>query len=69
MYLETLDPMIPASDRNPPPPDLDALRNEGIPTVSAQEFDDSLDELGERRRKLLALIELDARQWPDPREK
>ena len=68
-YLETLDPMIPASDRTPPPPDLDALPDEGIPTVSAEEFDKSLDELRERRRKLLALVELDARQWPELEER
>lgn len=55
---------IQPADRTPPPPDLDRLRDRDIPTVSDETFDDSLDELAERRRNLLATVEADAWHWP-----
>lgn len=64
-YLQTLNAaFIQPADEAPPPPDLDRLRDEGIPTASDEEFEDALDELDERRRKLLATVEADAWYWP-----
>ncbi len=64
-YLKTLDKaFIDPADDVPPPPDLDRLGGEGIPTVSDEEFADALDDLAERRRKLLGVVEADAWHWP-----
>jgi len=64
-YLETLhSAFITPADRTPPPPDFDSLRNAGIPTVSDEEFEESVAELETRRRTLLGLVESDARDWP-----
>jgi hypothetical protein len=64
-YLQTLNSMhVPLADEPPPSPDLDRLRDAGIPTVSDEEFADSLDDLSERRRKLLAVVRADAWNWP-----
>ncbi|WP_336344511.1 ion channel [Halalkalicoccus ordinarius] len=64
-YLQTLDnAFIDPADQLPPAPDLDRLRDAGIPTVSDEEFDDAMEDLDERRRRLLAMIEADARYWP-----
>lgn len=63
-YLDTLASSIPTADRTPPPPDIDSLQNAGIPVVSDEEFANSLEELEERRRKLLGVVESDVRQWP-----
>ncbi|MFD1600822.1 hypothetical protein [Halobellus rarus] len=52
------------ADEPPPPPDSDRLRSEGVPTVSDDEFADALDELSERRRKLLGIVTADAWHWP-----
>ncbi|MFC6941087.1 ion channel [Salinirubellus sp. GCM10025818] len=52
------------TDRTPPPPDLDAVREAGIPTVTEERFAESVDDLAERRRMLLGLVETDAREWP-----
>ncbi|MEA1932423.1 MAG: potassium channel family protein [Euryarchaeota archaeon] len=64
-YLELLrSAFIQPADRTPPPPDLDSLREAGIPTVSEEAFDGSLAEMADRRRALLGLVEDDLRQWP-----
>jgi hypothetical protein len=64
-YLDTLDTaFIQPADDVPPLPELDRLREEGIPTVSGEEFADSLEELADRRRKLLGVAEADAWHWP-----
>jgi hypothetical protein len=63
-YLDTLESTIQSADHTPPPPDIDALEETGIPTVSPDEFSESLEELADRRRKLRAVVEDDARQWP-----
>jgi hypothetical protein len=64
-YLETLNKaFIDPADEEPPPPDLDPLRAEGIPTVADDEFADVLEELSERRRKLLGIVKADAWHWP-----
>ncbi|SDR31831.1 potassium channel family protein [Natronobacterium texcoconense] len=64
-YLETLDAaFIEPADEVPPKPDLERLREEGIPTVSDAEFGDELEDLSERRRKLLGIVRADAWEWP-----
>jgi len=43
-YLETPNnAFIDPAERVPPPPDLDRLREEGVPTVTDEEFADALD--------------------------
>ncbi|WP_265112193.1 potassium channel family protein [Halosolutus halophilus] len=64
-YLETLDTaFIEPADEVPPPPELDRLREEGIPTVDDEAFADALADLTERRRRLLGVVEGDAWEWP-----
>lgn len=64
-YLETLNnAFIEPAEEPPRSPDLDRLRDEGVPTVPDSEFADALDELTERRRKLLAVVNADAWHWP-----
>jgi hypothetical protein len=64
-YLETLNnAFIEPAEEPPPPPDLDRLRTESVPTVSDREFADALDDLTERRRKLLGIVNADAWHWP-----
>lgn len=64
-YLETLGHSFATeSDTTPPDPDLSVLRESGVPTVSDEAFDDSVDELDARRRALLGVVDADARQWP-----
>lgn len=67
-YLDALESTVQKADRTPSPPDINSLDERGIPTVSTDEFDASLDDLEERRRKLLAIVEDDARQWPRSKE-
>lgn len=64
-YLGTLrGSFIRPAAHAPPPPDLASVRAHGIPTVNGSEFVDAVDELDERRRTLLGLVESDAREWP-----
>ncbi|WP_135366651.1 potassium channel family protein [Halosimplex halophilum] len=64
-YLNTLDTaFVEPAQRTPPAPALGVLRDSGIPTVSDQQFDESLDSIDDRRRTLLGLIEADERRWP-----
>lgn len=63
-YLDMLSSAVPSADQTPSAPDLEVLRKNGIPTVSDDEFTESLEKLTDRRRQLLGLIEADARQWP-----
>ena len=68
-YLQTRSRTSGApAPETPPPPDLDRLRDADIPTVSDEEFAAALDDLEERRRKLLAAVEADAWHWPPLRE-
>lgn len=67
-YLGLLQSHVGRADRTPPSPDLESLHERGIPTVSDDEFNSSLDELSERRRTLLGIINSDARQWPSHEE-
>lgn len=63
-YLEAFTDTVDPADRTPPAPDLDRLREAGIPTVSDEEFADALDDLEERRRQLLAVVEDAGWDWP-----
>lgn len=63
-YLETLNSaFIRPADETPPPPDLDRLQDDAVPTVSEDEFIDDLEGLNERRRKLLGVMTADAWHW------
>jgi hypothetical protein len=64
-YARTLDAaFIEPADRAPPPPDLDRLREAGVPTVRGDEFVDAAADRREVRRKLLAGVRNDEREWP-----
>ncbi|MFP9191635.1 potassium channel family protein [Natronosalvus vescus] len=68
-YLETLESaFIEPADEAPPPPNLEALRDAGIDTVSDDAFEDALEEHADRRRRLLGVVRADAWHWP-PRER
>lgn len=65
-YLETVQSsFLDPSNDSPPSLELHWLREAGVPTVSDEEFADSLDALERRRRRLLGLIESDLREWPN----
>ncbi|WP_432419614.1 ion channel [Halobacterium zhouii] len=64
-YLEVLSSsFVEPADRAPPPPDVDAIRDAGVPVAPDREFESSVADLTGRRRLLLGLVESDARQWP-----
>lgn len=64
-YLDTLGTaFIDPADEVPRKPDLERVRDEGIPTVDEAEFDEALEGLTERRRKLLGVVRGDAWYWP-----
>lgn len=48
----------------PSPPDLGELRAAVIPALPHSEFERNLENLDERRRKLLSVVEADAWNWP-----
>ena len=65
-YLETLhSAFVDPADQPPPALELHSLRKAGIPTVSDEEFADSLETENDRRRQLLGLVESDFREWPN----
>ncbi|SEP31883.1 Ion channel [Halogranum amylolyticum] len=63
-YLEMVDEMFIPPDDAPTAPELDALRQAGVPTVSDEEFADSLRDIETRRRRLHGITDADARPWP-----
>ncbi|THE63871.1 two pore domain potassium channel family protein [Salinadaptatus halalkaliphilus] len=68
-YLETLDTaFIEPAEKAPPEPDLERIREDGVPTVSDEEFASALTALVDRRRKLLGVVEADAWEWPPVEE-
>ncbi|WP_239640392.1 ion channel [Halogeometricum pallidum] len=67
-YLEMVSDTFAQSDGTPPEPDLNRLRENGIPTTSEEDFTDALEELKMRRRKLHGLTDADARYWPRPED-
>lgn len=51
-------------DDHPPSPQLDSLREAGLPVASDDQFQEDIEAIQERRRHLLALIESDVQEWP-----
>lgn len=68
-YVDTLHTAsaMSAAAESPPPPDLSRLREAGIPTVSDEAFAAKLEELAERRKLLLGLVQHDGYEWQQPR--
>ncbi|WP_226483232.1 potassium channel family protein [Natrinema amylolyticum] len=65
-YLDELESgFVGPASQPPPAPDLEQLRDSGIPTVSDEGFTNSLVEVDDRCRLLLGLVESDARNWPN----
>ena len=65
-YLETLNQSFYKPSKNVPPlPDFQFLREAGIPLVPEKDYRKAYEKLQERRRKLLGIIEADARPWPE----
>lgn len=65
-YLETLNQSFYKPSKNVPPlPDFQFLRETGIPLLPEKDYRKAYEELQERRRKLLGIIEADARSWPE----
>lgn len=64
--LETLDSaFIRAADEVPPAPDLGRLRAAGVPLAEGPEFAAALEQLSERRRRLLGMLRTDGWNWPE----
>ncbi|WP_226012845.1 ion channel [Halomicrobium salinisoli] len=55
---------VESADQPPEGPDLDRIRERGVPTVSDAEFADVLEETADRRRKILGVVQSQAWQWP-----
>jgi len=65
-YIKTLrSGFVSPAELPPPVPDLDGLRDNGLPVVTTEEFLDSLADLSERRRALLGSLRDNGRTWPD----
>lgn len=63
-YIKTLrSGYITPAELSPPVPDLDRLREQGLPTVSTDNFLESLQKLSERRKALLGSLRDNGRQW------
>jgi hypothetical protein len=64
-YLETLtESFFDPAEEAPEPPDLERVREAGVPTVPDDEFGAAVDGHGERRRRLLGVVRSDAWHWP-----
>lgn len=64
-YLQTLGTsFVHVAQSPPPPPDLTAVREADVPTVTDEAFAQSLEASEGRRRRLGGLLEADARDWP-----
>lgn len=64
-FVETLaTAFISPADHAPPPPDLNRLREAGVPTVRDERFAESVRELDDRRKRLLGMVQSDAWRWP-----
>lgn len=65
-YIQTLRSGYVSPAEIPPPlPDLDSLRDNGLPAIPTEEFVDLMEELSERRRALLGSLRDNGRSWPD----
>lgn len=66
LYLETLNKsFFKSSGSVPPLPDFSYLREMGIALTPDEEHPKVYEELKERRRKLLGVLEADERPWPN----
>ena len=64
-YLDTLQAAgIDASDKPPPIPDLNRLREAGIPVVDDDRFRARVAEIADRRCMLRGLVQYNAYDWP-----
>ncbi|MGM0847041.1 MAG: ion channel [Bacillota bacterium] len=69
-YLETLhNVFFKPARKTPSPIDLQPLREEGMPVKPTPEFNIALSNLVERRERLLGLVEADAQEWPNEKDK
>lgn len=65
-YITTLrSGYISPAEMAPPPPDLDTMRERGLPVVQTDDFLQSLEELSERRKALLGSLRDNGRKWPE----
>lgn len=65
-FLDSLLLLHPQDRRDPPPPSgLQELREKGLDVVSDTEFEDSLDKVKERRRRLWSSVYSDGWRWSD----
>lgn len=65
-FLKTLrNSYISPAETAPPPPDLDTMRELGVPVISTDVFLDSLEQLADRRKALLGSLRDNSRNWPD----
>ena len=64
-YLETLnESFFDPAEETPDAPDLDRVREAGVPTVRDDDFAAAVDGQGDRRQKLLGIVRSDAWHWP-----
>jgi len=64
-YLETLnESFFDPTEETPEPPNLDRVREAGVPTISHTDFEAAIDGHAERRKKLLGIVRSDAWHWP-----
>ncbi len=68
-YLDTLETaFIEPADEVPPPPELDRLREEGVPTVDDGSFAADVAALRDRRKRLHGVAKADSWPWPPVEE-
>lgn len=65
-YITTLrSGYISPAEVAPLPPDLDTMREKGLPVVSTDDFLVSLEDLSDRRKALLGSLRDNSRKWPE----
>lgn len=68
-FLQTLkNAYIDPAEKHVPPPELDRLRQAGIPLVPEEAFEASLRDIDEDRRLLQGFLDGERRQWPGRRD-
>lgn len=65
-FIKTLrSGYISPSEIPPPVPDVDGLRDKGLPIISTDVFLESLEDIAERRKALLGSLMDNGRRWPE----